>query len=59
MTENINETWIKLEDGSMKLVLSESSEVHIKTIDELIAEAELELAQKYQELLALRSNKNQ
>lgn len=62
MPQNINETWIKNSDGTMQLVATEIIEITEPigpTTEELIAQAELELAQKYQELLELRSNKNQ
>lgn len=58
MSQNTNETWIKLEDGTMQLIASETIEVKAPTIEELIAQAEAELAQKYSELLALRADKN-
>lgn len=51
-----NETWRKLEDGTMELVSVETVEVNQPTVEELIAQKEQELLNMYNELQALKNN---
>jgi hypothetical protein len=54
-----NETWQKQEDGTMKLIHTETIEIEEKTPEQLIAEKEEELFNKYAELLAMRKQLEQ
>ena len=53
-----NETFEKLEDGTMRLVHSEIVEntIHVQTQEEIIAEKEAELLRVYAEIQELKNN---
>ena len=52
--ETTNETWQQLEDGTMKLISSETVQTTEVSQEELIAEKEAELLKMYQELKNLK-----
>ena len=54
--ETTNETWQQLEDGTMKLISSETVQMTEVSQEDLIADKEQQLLEMYNELQALKNN---